>query len=60
MTQVCDICRWPSWLGQMLPMSPGTGIAADATDSRSGAGDCILGNMRHFQKRLFLFLPLDT
>lgn len=38
MTRVSDICSWLSWLGQMLPVSPGTGIAAAATDSRSGPG----------------------
>lgn len=56
MTRVSDICHWLSWqLGQMLPMSPGTGIAAAATGSRSGAGIfCIWGNARHFQKSVFL------
>lgn len=56
MKWVSDTCLWLSWLGQMLPVSPGTGIAADdATDSRSGAGGfCILGNKRHFQKTFFL------
>lgn len=48
--EVSDICRWLSWLGQMLPVSPGTGVADDdATDSRSRAGVfCSSGNTRRF------------
>lgn len=51
MMGVSDICRWLSWLGQMLPVSPGTGVAADdARDYRSRASGvfCSLGNTRCF------------